>query len=137
MPAIVLNRLELAGPYRENSPERLAALAGEAGELGYAVRCWILTGKPAEDLAGLGEMLDFPACFGGNFDALYDCLCDTAVLSLPGLFLRVEQADQWPEEARDTLIAVFQAVADEWREQGRAFWVLFAAPKLDLETLPG
>ena len=133
----VLSRPELAGPYRL-PPARREALLAEAAALGYPLQV-ISPEKPASTAAWLrafGETLGFPAHFGANFDALYDCLCDREIVALPACVLVIEQLAPLGEAGCDTLIAVLQAVADEWRAEGRLFWALFATPGLDLDPLP-
>jgi RNAse (barnase) inhibitor barstar len=77
-----------------------------------------------------------PDYFGGNFDALYDCLCDPDCLPDESCVLFIGNTQALGEEGCDILIAVLQAVADDWRDQGRSFWALFDAPGLDLTPLP-
>jgi hypothetical protein len=50
--------------------------------------------------------------------------------------LVINHVELLDEASSDTLIAVLQAVSDEWREQQRPFWALFNAAKLDLDSLP-
>lgn len=137
MTASVLARLDHTGPYRI-SPGRLPAIAAEAETLGYPV--FVISpekaGSTAEWLHALGQSLGFPAHFGGNFDALYDCLCDREVIPQTACILILSHLETLGEEGCDTLIAVLQAVADEWREQQRPFWALFNAAQLDLDPLP-
>lgn len=133
----VLQDLDRTGPYRI-SAARLAALNAEAENLGIPV----INIAPenaettAEWLQVLGKALNFPAHFGANFDALYDCLCDRQFMPQAACLLLLSHTERLEENARDTLIAVLQAVADEWREEQRPFWALFSATKLDLDPLP-
>lgn len=137
MSTSILSRHELAGPYRI-LPTRRAALQVEAAALGYPVHAISPenAASTAEWLRALGHTLGFPAHFGANFDALYDSLCDKEIIDLPACVLLIEQVVPLGEAGCDTLIAVLQAVADEWREQGRLFWALFSAPGVDLDPLP-
>ncbi|MEY4592579.1 MAG: hypothetical protein RIR18_1474 [Pseudomonadota bacterium] len=135
MTTSILTRTDLAGPYRINA-ERAITIQSEVTENSIPLSVLVLSEDVAADLKALGQALSFPEHFGANFDALYDCLCDASVINSANLVLIFEQATRWPEEERDTLIAVLQAVSDEWREQNRGFWVLFNAPKLDLDPLP-
>lgn len=133
----ILNQLEQSGPYRI-PVARLLALTAEAETLGFPV--FIISPEKAtsnaEWLQQLAQQLSFPAHFGANFDALYDCLCDREVMPQAACLLVIDHLDALAEEGSDTLIAVLQAVADEWREQQRPFWALFNAPGLDLDPLP-
>jgi RNAse (barnase) inhibitor barstar len=116
----------------------LVALTAEAETLGFPV--FIISPEKAtstaEWLQHLAQQLNFPAYFGANFDALYDCLCDREVMPQAACVLMIKHLEALEEEGSDTLIAVLQAVADEWREQQRPFWALFSAPGLDLDPLP-
>ena len=44
--------------------------------------------------------------------------------------------DAQVHRAFQNLQAVLQAAGDEWREQGRPLWALFAVPGLALDSLP-
>ena len=127
-----------AGPYRIK-PEQvdLATQHATAGNLVLTVISPEKAVSTVTDwLQHLGNQLAFPAHFGNNFDALYDCLCDREVLGQDALLLLIRNIDALDEDEADTLIAVLQAAADEWREQGRALWSLFAVSGLDLDPLP-
>lgn len=132
----VLERRELAGPYLLPAARR-AVLLGAVSALGlpHVDLAPAVAGRD-EWLAAAGQALGFPATFGANFDALYDSLCDRDLLPQPVLLLFIGHTAGLGEDGVDTLIAVLQAAADDWREQGRALWALFEAPGLDLDPLP-
>jgi RNAse (barnase) inhibitor barstar len=133
----VLSQLAKSGPYRI-SAHRLTGIQAEAAAL--AIPTFTIAPQQAatagEWLQALAGQLAFPAHFGGNFDALYDCLCDAEVINHKACLLLINNIDGLGEEGCDTLIAVLQAVADEWREADRALWVLFNIAQLDLDPLP-
>ena len=130
-------RPELAGPYRL-PPARRAALAEELAALADTRVQIAPAGASGATtwLAALGQALHFPPHFGANFDALFDALCDSELLPQTTLVLELNDLGALAEEEVDTLIAVLQAAADEWREQGRCLWALFDTPGLDLDPLP-
>jgi|GEM_PF-6663165 len=93
------------------------------------VCCLDLSGlkNKAAVLAALGTGLGLPAHYGGNFDALADCLMDgdwaradsiTIVLSGSANAARGLKAD-W-----QTLIEVFEESCAWWAERGKAFQVI-------------
>ena len=137
MNASVLAQLDKTGPYRL-SDKRLEAIKAEANSLGFPL--FIISPENATSTAtwlqAMGDQLNFPSHYGANFDALYDCLCDREVTPHPACVLILSQLEKLGEDACDTLIAVLQAVSDEWREQQRPFWALFSASALDLDPLP-
>lgn len=134
MTAPLLNRAELAGPYRITPAQRESLLA-EACEQGW-LTCSFAPAGPGW-IAELGQALGFPDYFGANFDALYDCLCDSAILPQAGCVLVFSNTEVLSEEERDILIAVLQAASDEWRSSGRLLWALFDARRIDLDPFPG
>ncbi len=137
MTSSVLKQLDKTGPYRIPA-NRLVFINAEADDLGFPIRIISpeKTVSTAEWLQQMGQALQFPAHFGNNFDALYDCLCDREIMPQAACVLILNRSEALDEEACDTLIAVLQAVADEWREQQRHFWALFNAEKLALDLLP-
>ncbi len=136
----LLAKADLAGPYRLRPDQAPTALAA-ARQLGLSVA---EIGLDGDFLAELGRQLQFPEHYGANFDALYDCLTDLAASPGQGCLLLFTGApapaagvDEDDEGSPvDTLIAVLQAAGDEWREQDRPLWALFAVPGLALDSLP-
>lgn len=87
------------------------------------------------DLAGAqekGTMLDaiaramrFPEWFGHNWDALLDCLADLGWCAGEGYVVILEHCDGIHGRAEADFVQtlqVFEAAANEWREQGIPFW---------------
>lgn len=133
----LFSRCDLAGPYRLPA-QRLPAVQEEISSSGLStirIEPGTATDRPTW-LQEAARQLQLPEHFGGNFDALYDCLCDRECLPQTTLVLLIADTSALGEEGTDTLIAVLQAAADEWREQERALWTLFLAPGLDLDPLP-
>lgn len=62
------------------------AAATEAGLTAFVVDCDRARNRSAV-LRAVVKAIDYPEFFGGNLDALYDCLCDTLVDQKAGLFL--------------------------------------------------
>ncbi len=68
----------------------------------------------------------FPAHFGKNFDALYDCLTDPLHKCgpQPGFVVVLEQIPVTPKfdkEVREQLLDVFREAADYWADRKIAF----------------
>jgi len=64
----------------------------------------------------------FPAHFGKNFDALYDCLTDLVHKSgpQPGFIVVLEQIPahaKFDKEAREQLLDIFRDAADYWADR--------------------
>lgn len=126
-----------AGPYRlrPKQGEALAATVQAQGLLFFRLNLDSATDK-TNWLTILGQTLGFPDWYGANFDALYDCLTDGDWMPPQGCLLHLSGFAALGEEGTDTLIAILQAAADEWREQGRPLWAVLEAPGLDLDPLP-
>jgi len=60
--------------------------ARQAGMGAFVVDCDRARSRSAV-LRAVVKAVDFPEYFGGNLDALYDCLCDTVLDQKQGLFL--------------------------------------------------
>lgn len=91
------------------------------------------------DLAGCGSkrmllmrlaaQLDFPAGFGGNWDALSDNLRDLQWLPAEGYALFLTDADALRAEAPadfDTLLEIFDEASRSWGERNVPFWAFLS-----------
>lgn len=81
--------------------------------------------RPIEAIA---RALGFPAWFGGNWDALEDCLGD---LAEPETLLVLR--DFRRNEDLGILIDVLSSAAQFWSEQGRSFAAVFVDPRRELD----
>ena len=75
----------------------------------------------------LARVLRFPDTFGGNWDALADCLQDLSWLPEPGWVLLLRGAADFAAAAPDEhgmLMEILGVTADYWRRQGRVFIAL-------------
>jgi RNAse (barnase) inhibitor barstar len=74
----------------------------------------------------IAATLSFPAWFGFNWDALFDCLADLQWQpSAPGYVLIFEHAQEFAAASVDdygTLIEVLDDVAERWRSENIPFW---------------
>ncbi|KPF45929.1 barnase inhibitor [beta proteobacterium AAP51] len=75
-----------------------------------------------EVLDGIAEAFTFPAHFGKNLDALYDCMTDLVHKAgqQPGFVVVLEQLPDNPRfdrEAREQLLEVFRDAAEFWGER--------------------
>ena len=73
-------------------------------------------------LEAIAQAFMFPAHFGKNLDALYDCMTDLVHNSgtQPGFVVVLEQLPDNPRcdrEAREQLLDVFRDAADFWAER--------------------
>ena len=73
-------------------------------------------------LEAIAQAFTFPAHFGKNLDALYDCMTDLVHKSgsQPGFVVVLEQLPDNPRfdrEARESLLDVFRDAADFWAER--------------------
>lgn len=81
----------------------------------------------AELLAALGRALDLPDYYGGNWDALEECLNDLSWREGP-LWLVLRHADALSADLLDTLIDIFAEAAAEWAGQGRPCSLFLDSP---------
>lgn len=79
-------------------------------------------------MEALGSALRLPAWFGGNWDALEDCLTDLSWRAGAGHVIAFEGLDALPQEEQDVLFDVLASAAEFWREQGKPFFAVFVDP---------
>ena len=124
----LLRRVDAAGVYHMPHGDADAlAVAAEAN--GFVVFRVDLQGArdKGQMLDAIARTLAFPEWFGHGLDALLDCLCDLAWRPAEGYLVLLEHCDGihgHRESDFVDMIEVFAAAADEWREQGVAFWCL-------------
>jgi len=105
------------------------ALLDAAARLEFAMLAVDLSGCKDKDaaLARMARALDFPDWFGGNWDALADCLGDMSWYPAPGYVLLLDHVSEWKQAdpvGFDVLLEIANTAADTWAEHGVPFWVL-------------
>ena len=86
-----------------------------------------------QDLLGrIAGALGFPDWFGGNWDALEDCLGDLSWSPAAGHVLLFDDARALGADDRGVLIDILLSVASSWAERGHPFFAVFldGAPQL-------
>jgi hypothetical protein len=115
-------------PLGKRSPEALRRHAERAGHRWLHADCGGAYDKPGV-MAAIARGFELPPHFGGNLDALYDCVTDLEPgrgPSGPGLVLLVEGLPAGPafdSAQRDALLEVFRDAADFHAERGVALRV--------------
>jgi len=82
-------------------------------------------------LQRIASALGFPSWFGGNWDALFDCLADLSWRPAAGHVLLLEHADRLRQEAPevfDTAVAILQDVAVYWSRRNVTFRAFVGVP---------
>lgn len=97
--------------------------AEEEGFAAFVVDCDRARSRSAV-LRAVVKAVDFPEFFGGNLDALYDCLCDTVLDQKVGLFLwfdNLHSGDPALEEDAVAIENVCNDVVEYAGNNGRSF----------------
>ena len=119
------NQLKKGGQLDAASVSR-DALAEKAQALGLScqiVECDRARSRSAV-LRAVVKAVDFPEFFGGNLDALFDCLCDTVLDQKVGLclwFHNLHSGDPALAEDAKAIEAVCRDVVDYAANNGRVF----------------
>jgi len=89
-----------------------------------------LDGAPDKEalLERLALALGFPAWFGGNWDALEDCLTDLSWRAGGGQVVLIEGHGALPVDDLGVLLDVLAAAAEYWAGRGRPFFAVFIDP---------
>ncbi|QXJ23042.1 barstar family protein [Actinomadura graeca] len=86
------------------------------------------------------EVFDFPEWFGGNWDALADCLADLSWTS--ARHSRVVLYESWPElaeaepESFRTVLDVFADAVEVWRDTPTPMTVILSSVGVEAEGVP-
>lgn len=114
---------EKSGVYRVSHERDVReALTGSGHDISWVP---LGAGKDAI-LAAVSAALDFPDWFGGNWDALEDCLTDLSWRRGSGQVILFSQAHEGDEVG--ILLDVLASAGEYWREQGRPFFAVFVDP---------
>jgi RNAse (barnase) inhibitor barstar len=81
-------------------------------------------------LKNIARALEFPDWFGGNWDALEDCLTDLSWRDADGYVLVFEAAK--PGDQLGVLIDVLRTAAEHWAGRGKPFFAVFVDPARSL-----
>src|SRR5690606_37817321 len=93
------------------SQEEALDAAQAAGMTALVVDCDRARSRSAI-LRAVVKAVDFPEYFGGNLDALYDCLCDTVLDHKNGLFLWFHNLHSGDPALADDSKAIIQVCDD-------------------------
>ena len=88
-----------------------------------------------ELLSRLARKLQFPAWFGGNWDALEDCLTDLSWLEADGHVLLIEDAAGLPADDFGVFKDVLSSSAQYWAGRGKSFFAVFVNGPASLPLL--
>jgi len=120
-----------SGVYRAlRSDEILDAAQGST----LKVACIDLKGVSEKEalMQHIALALEFPRWFGGNWDALEDCLSDLSWSAAAGHVLLIEHADALGPDERGILIDILASAAASWAARKIPFFAVFVngAPML-------
>ena len=86
-----------------------------------------LAGAAAKDalIGRIAEALAFPEWFGGNWDALEDCLSDLSWSNAGGHVLLIEGAAALSDDERGIFIDILASAAAWWADRRQPFFAVF------------
>lgn len=93
------------------SQDEALSAARAAGMSAYVADCDRARSRSAV-LRAVVKAVDFPEYFGGNLDALYDCLCDTVLDHKNGLFLWFKKLHSGDPALAEDAVAIEAVCAD-------------------------
>ena len=116
------------------APAQVGALQKAAGNAGLA---WIdlplqAVSNKKQFLAVCAKQLKLPPYFGGNWDALADCVRDFSWISGKGYVLHITGHEKFAIAVPDdyqTVLDVLREAADYWKGKGTPFLVLVDGAK--------
>ena len=86
-------------------------------------------------LERIAGALHFPSWFGGNWDALEDCLTDLSWARAGGYVLLFEEAGNLPADEAGILVDVLASAAAHWAGRGTPFFAVFIGAQAALPAL--
>ena len=103
--------------------QRLAAV----GEVAWKEVDLAAVRSKKELMRAFSKALDLPEHFGGNWDALEDCLGDSDCLPDAGCVIRLHAASRAQQALKgdwDTLLDILRETSTYWKGRGKTFVVL-------------
>jgi hypothetical protein len=88
--------------------------------------------KDGDALRAIAQALRFPAWFGGNWDALEDCLGDLSWRPAGGHVLVFRSWQALSSDDLGVLIDVLRSSAEFWSGRGRPFFAVMVDPEKKL-----
>lgn len=135
----LLSDPERSGVYRmPDEPAWVDRAANAHGFAFWRIDLTTVRGKAAL-LTALARALEFPDWFGGNWDALQDCLGDLSWRSAPGYAIMLEHCQglaKHSAEDFEVALEVFGEAATFWCRQGIPFWVFVGGVSEGWRGLP-
>ncbi|MGH8705012.1 MAG: barstar family protein [Burkholderiales bacterium] len=123
-----------SGVYRASRADDILEVAQGSGLRVARVVLEGATDKSAL-LERVARALEFPQWFGGNWDALEDCVTDLSWVKADGHVLLVEGAGGVPEDDLGVFADVLASAAAYWAERGRPFFAVFVGGARSLPEL--
>ncbi len=128
---MLLQDKDKAGVYQSGPDVRLIAEAAQTAGLALW-RVDIGHVHDKQDFTGLlAKALAFPDWFGGNWDALEDCLEDLSWQPARGYVMLLEHAKHFGAGHKQEFITateVLDGAAQYWQGQGKPFWAIVSGP---------
>ncbi len=119
-----------AGIYRLSGKD-CAALKDAAAKLDFAFFdvCLAHAANVPGFIAALKRDLHFPDWFGGNLDALNDCLTDFSWQPAPGYVITLTGSERLAANATSfaALNEVLACAVEDWQRRDVPFWVFYVA----------
>lgn len=127
------------GAYFVDARDR-EAMTAAAASLDFALVAIELDGCRDKDdaLARFASALRFPDWFGGNWDAMADCIGDLSWWPADGYVLMLDHVAGWRDAASDdfdTTVGILNQAAGMWAGRGTPFWALMPLPAEVLATI--
>ncbi len=117
-----------SGVYRATADPVVLEVAREAG-LDVVERSLAAAKSKEELLKTLAQALGFPKWFGGNWDALEDCLSDLSWRDAEAWALILRNFDAVPRDDLGVLVEVLGSAAQFWAGRGKPFFAVFIDPR--------
>jgi hypothetical protein len=120
-----------SGVYRARSDEVVLEVARASGLRLADVALGGVTDKDGL-LRRIAQALEFPKWFGGNWDALEDCLSDLSWQRADGWVILLREFDRVPGDDLGVLVDVLASAAEFWAGRGKLFFAVFIDPSRSL-----